>query len=84
MDRPAEQTSVADLIRTLGGPSRVAAEIGCTTSAVSQWRAAGIPREHHLTLWRLALSAGLSWEPPGADAIRAQLGVPAGAKREAA
>ena len=24
-----------------------------------------------------ALEAGLSWEPPGADAIRAQLGAPA-------
>jgi transcriptional regulator with XRE-family HTH domain len=72
--------SAADLIRGLGGPSRLAAEIGCTTSAVSQWRNGGIPREHYVTLWRLALAAGLSWEPPGADAIRAQLAAPSKAK----
>mgnify|MGYP007100166736 FL=1 len=58
--------------------------IGCTTSAVSIWgKANAVPREHHMTIWRLALEAGLSWEPPGADAIRAQLAAPP-AKQEAA
>jgi transcriptional regulator with XRE-family HTH domain len=76
--------SVADLIRGLGGPSKLSAVIGCTASAVSQWRSGGVPREHHLTLWRLALAAGLPWEPPGADAIRAQLAAPPPDKQEAA
>jgi hypothetical protein len=61
---------VGDLIRAVGGTGRVAERIGCTASAVSQWRRAGIPREHHLAVWRMALEAGLPWEPPGADAIR--------------
>lgn len=62
----------------------MATEIGCSASAVSQWRGAGIPREHHLTLWRLALAAGIAWEPEGADAIRAQLAAPTPAASEAA
>lgn len=76
MDRAAPPTATAELIRALGGPSRIAGRFGVTTSAVSQWSQRGIPREHHLGMWRLALEAGLLWEPPGADAIRAQLAAP--------
>lgn len=74
---------VAHLIVGLGGQQRIAELLGLGKSAVGMWVTRGaIPREHHLTLWRLALAAGLSWEPPGADAIRAQLAAPA--KAEAA
>lgn len=74
MVETAIRPDVVDLIRKLGGPGRIAAALGCSASAVSQWRKAGVPREHHLVVWRMALEAGLPWEPPGADAIRAQLG----------
>jgi hypothetical protein len=72
--------SAAELIRALGGPRRVGERVGCSTSAVSQWRNAGIPREHYVVMWTMALEAGVAWEPPGADAIRAQLGASPPAK----
>lgn len=65
--------NTADLIRALGGPTAIARRIGCTTSAVAQWGRAGIPRDRHLAVWQMALEAGVDWEPPGADEIRARL-----------
>lgn len=75
--------TIRDLIRTLGGGAMVARELGVTPQAVSHWCVANeAPRGHHIALWRMALAAGLSWEPPGADAIREKLraAVPAPAK----
>lgn len=66
---------VAHLIQGLGGQKVLAEALGLGKSAVGMWVTRGaVPREYHLTLWRMALDAGIAWEPPGADAIRAQLG----------
>jgi hypothetical protein len=65
---------VAELIRGLGGQRAVAALLGLGKSAVGMWVTRGaIPREYHLILWRMALEAGLPWEPPGGDTIRGKL-----------
>jgi hypothetical protein len=74
------------LIVQLGGNKEVARACAVSSQAVTAWISSdSIPREHHVTLWAMALAAGVDWEPPGADAIRARL-APAGppAKAEAA
>jgi hypothetical protein len=72
---------VAETITALGGPSAVAAAVGEKPKTVGMWGARNrVPGDHLLVFWRLALAAGLSWEPPGADAIRAQLAAPSKAK----
>jgi len=74
---------VAAAITALGGPSAVGAIVGERAKTVGMWGARNrVPGAHLLAFWRMALAAGLSWEPDGADAIRAQLAVPA--KMEAA
>jgi hypothetical protein len=63
--------TVAEMIRGLGGARVLSQAMGLTRTAVANWATNGeVPREHHITLWRMALAAGLPWEPPGADAIR--------------
>jgi hypothetical protein len=77
--------SVKDLVVGLGGNRVVAGRIGVRSQAVSNWIAANVvPAEHHVTVWRMALEAGLAWEPPGADSIRHLLGAPAPAATQAA
>ena len=66
--------TLGECISSLGGQTEVARRLGLGKSAVGMWMHRGaVPREHHLELWRMALEAGLAWEPPGAEAIRAQL-----------
>lgn len=73
--------TVAELIRALGGQQAVANVFGLGKSAVGMWVTRdAVPREYHLMLWRMALEAGLAWEPPGAEAIRARLGATAPAE----
>lgn len=62
---------VRDLVRALGGGKAVAAARGVSPQAVSQWCAANeVPVAHYLPLWRMALEAGIAWEPPGAAELR--------------
>ena len=63
--------NAADVINTLGGAADLARLLGHRPGAVRMWaQRNAIPAEHHLALWRLALERGLSWEPPGAAALR--------------
>ena len=55
------------LIEHLGGPSAVARLCRVTASAVTNWvRRGAIPAEHHVALWREAVSNDIDWTPPGA------------------
>jgi hypothetical protein len=66
--------TIRDLVRGLGGGAAVARARGVSRAAVSHWVVANeAPEQHHLALWQMALAAGLPWQPPGAEAIRAQL-----------
>lgn len=72
-----------DAISALGGPSAVGSALDERPKAVGMWGSRGrVPQDQLLPFWRLCLDAGIAWEPPGADAIRAQLAAPA--KQEAA
>jgi hypothetical protein len=65
---------VPDLLEALGGAAKVADNLGLKRGAVAMWGTRGlVPREHHLAVWALCMERRLPWEPPGADAIRAQL-----------
>lgn len=67
--------TVSEMIAALGGATRLAERLGLKRSAVAMWVVRGaVPGERELAVWRLCLEAGIAWEPPGADAIRAQLG----------
>ncbi len=63
----------ADIITALGGPTALSLKLGLRRSAASNWGKRGIPPEHHLTIWRMAIEAGSQWQPPGADALRERL-----------
>lgn len=66
-------------ISALGGIPKVAEEIGAKRSTVSMWGVRNsLPADKVLPFWRLCLAAGVAWEPPGAEAIRAQLATPQG------
>lgn len=59
--------TVRDLIKELGGPSKVAAICGISGSAVANWGARGdVAAEHRITIWRLAVEKSIDWTPPGA------------------
>jgi hypothetical protein len=63
----------SELIKALGRRA-VAARCGVGENAVSNWVARGeVPAEHRISLWHLALEAGLDWTPPGAEALRDKL-----------
>lgn len=59
---------VFDLMRALGGPTRVARACGVSVQAIGDWQMRGVvPARHWIVLWRMALAAGLDWCPPGAE-----------------
>lgn len=67
-------TTIPVLLRRLGGQRVVAERLGLARSAVGNWAMRGsIPGEHVLTIWQWALEAGIDWEPPGAEGLRAAL-----------
>lgn len=61
--------SIAEAIEAVGGASAVARACGVTVQAVCNWKCAGIPARHRLTLWRMAKERGLDWRPPGAEGL---------------
>ena len=66
--------TASELIRALGGAASMAEKLGLKRTAVAMWGSRGeVPGEHHLAVWQMALDAGVGWEPPGADEIRARL-----------
>jgi hypothetical protein len=72
---------VGDAIAALGGPSAVGAAVGEKPKTVGMWGARNrVPGDRLLAFWQLCLRSGVAWEPPGADAIRAQLGASPPAK----
>lgn len=67
---PGGTILVADILRRLGGPARVARACGVTISAVGCWQIRDeIPPRHWLTIWRMAREAGIDWRPPGAEGL---------------
>lgn len=59
---------VHDLISRLGGPTVLGAKINAAPKAVSMWsKRDAIPRRYHLPVWRLAISQGIEWTPPGGE-----------------
>lgn len=63
--------TLREVFAALGGQSRVAERLGVLPTAVSNWAVANrLPPAHHIPLWRMALEAGLPWEPPGAAGLR--------------
>ncbi len=59
-----------DLIRQLGGQSKVASACGVTPSAVNNWALRGrVSSQHALAVWKLAREAGIEWSPPGAEGL---------------
>lgn len=65
--------SEAALIDALGGPGALGLKLGLKRSAAGNWPKRGIPAQHQLAVWRMALDANLDWEPPGADDLRRKL-----------
>lgn len=63
----------AELIEGLGGMTAVARQLGVEPNRVNNWKRRGVPGEHYLPLWRMAIAAGLDWQPPGADGLREAL-----------
>lgn len=59
-----------ELIESLGGITAVARQLGVEPNRVNNWRRRGVPADQHIALWRMALAAGLDWEPPGAAELR--------------
>lgn len=69
-DAPAPPLNIDDLVRGLGGPNRVACQLGVGSSAVCNWVARDqLPLRHHLVVWRLAQDAGLAWRPPNSEGV---------------
>lgn len=65
---------VKDAIAALGGIASVAEALGAKRSAVSMWGVRdSLPAERVAPFWRLCLERGVSWAPPNADGLRAEL-----------
>jgi hypothetical protein len=63
-----------DLFSALGGQRVIADRLGVGVTAVSNWAVRDrLPAQHRLTVWQMALDAGLDWTPPGAEALRDKL-----------
>lgn len=50
----------ADVIRQLGGTTRLAAEMGLTKNVLSKWAVRGIPSRHWLKIAELATASGMA------------------------
>ena len=73
----APRMKVKEAIGKLGGIAVVAGDLGEKRSTVSMWGVRdSVPADAQLPFWRLCLARGVGWEPPGAEALRAELGVP--------
>lgn len=58
------------LIKALGGPTLVSAELGLGLAQVGNWSFRDvIPREHHIAVWRLATAKNVPWTPPDAEGL---------------
>ena len=68
----AEHAVLAALVRSLGGPTRLAGHLGLTAAAVCQWytRDHAIPPRHLAAVWRLAQARDVAWTPPGFEGFR--------------
>lgn len=65
---------LTELLSALGGHAAVAERLGLRRTAVTMWvRRGEIAAEHRLTVWQMALDAGLDWAPPGAEGLRDKL-----------
>lgn len=65
---------VRTLCERLGGQKAVAERLGLRPQAVNNWCARdSVPADHHVSLWQMALDAGLDWTPPGAEGLRDRL-----------
>lgn len=51
--------NASEIIRAFGGAVKVAALTGSSRTAVSNWRSAGIPAKHWITLIDAAADAGI-------------------------
>jgi hypothetical protein len=66
--------NVHHLLDGLGGNKAVADALEIGATAVSNWRLRGeVPARFHLAVWRMAIAAGLDWQPPGAEGLREAL-----------
>lgn len=67
---------IRSLIAALGGPSKVASDLGTTPQAVANWATDGkLPAGRELDVWILARRAGVDWRPPGREGVHLMLGV---------
>lgn len=48
------QRSLNDIIKTLGGPTKLAIALGVTTACVTNWRVRGIPRKRWASIEKLS------------------------------
>ena len=77
--------NVKDAISRLKGVGEVGRALGVSPKAVGMWGARNsVPADQMLPFWRLCLTAGVAWEPPGADSIRHLLRITAPAATVAA
>lgn len=59
-----------EILKALGGPSAVAKALGLSLPAVSNWTMRNaIASEHHIAIWRLAMTKNVDWAPPGAEGL---------------
>lgn len=66
--------TIGELIRQVGGATRVARQCGVSPAAVSNWIMRGsIAAEHRITVWRLATEADVDWAPPAAHGLRLEI-----------
>ncbi len=61
---------VRDLINALGGPKKVAGDLGIGISVVGMWSLRDvIAPGHRIGLWRLAVAAKVDWKPKEAEGL---------------
>lgn len=59
------------VVKALGGPSVVGRALGVTGAAVGNWLIAGeVAASQRLEFWRLCVSRGIAWHPPGFENVR--------------
>jgi hypothetical protein len=61
-------TDLDTIIETLGGEAAVARSLGCGVSAISNWKARGIPGRRKFDLLKLAKRNGIVLSPEDLDA----------------